>query len=167
MWLYMIWHYIAQRKHHIFTSCTRVLLGFSMLSCRWIWFCYIVVLWMCYFVWFCVWFCYIVVLWICYIVVLWSCVVNVVFPAGTQNRSCADVPIIDDSEALMSCITQVITDAKHHDPLEDDWYLIHMSSQLCKYAYSTLPLLATGVKPHAFLWAWHELSWDMKWGKYD
>jgi len=29
-----------------------------------------------------------------------SGVVDVVFPAGTQNRSCADVPIIDDSEAL-------------------------------------------------------------------
>ena len=25
---------------------------------------------------------------------------DVVFPAGTQNRSCANVPIIDDSEAL-------------------------------------------------------------------
>ena len=29
-----------------------------------------------------------------------SGVVDVVFPAGTQNRSCANVPIIDDSEAL-------------------------------------------------------------------
>lgn len=29
-----------------------------------------------------------------------SGVVDVVFPAGTQNRSCADVPIIDDSVAL-------------------------------------------------------------------
>ena len=47
---------------------------------------------------------------------------DVVFPAGTQNRSCADVPIIDDSEALegMESFQLVITQPNVPGVVVDD-----------------------------------------------